>query len=134
MICARTSDGQGFPSTFTNGVETGIADTTPANGGAEAAFRPHELLEAALATCINITIDMYAKRHHLAVRSAETSVMLDRSQDGRAIFRYQIEIDGDLTEVEMERVRRSAKACSVHKTLLREISFEETLSPVGVES
>ena len=39
------------------------SDNTPDKGGKGAGFRPHELLEAALACCMNMSVRMYAESH-----------------------------------------------------------------------
>lgn len=43
---------------FTNGVHTATADTHKNGVGGGAGLRPHELLEAALASCMTITARM----------------------------------------------------------------------------
>lgn len=53
--------------------------TTPDKGGGNQGFRPHELLEAALATCMNIHLRMYAANHGIELGEVTTKVTLDRS-------------------------------------------------------
>lgn len=48
-----------FQAQFTNGVQVSVSDTTPDKGGGNLGFRPHELLEAALASCMNMSLRMY---------------------------------------------------------------------------
>jgi putative redox protein len=52
-----------------------IVDTTSGKGGYGDGFHPHELLEAALATCMNMTIRMYAQKH--AIISPRVSLFPD---------------------------------------------------------
>lgn len=40
-----------YATRFSDGVQEALADTTADKGGGGAGFRPHDLLEAALATC-----------------------------------------------------------------------------------
>lgn len=43
---------------FTYGGQFSVSDTTPGKGGGNLGFRPHELLEAALAGYMNMTLRM----------------------------------------------------------------------------
>jgi len=67
MICA-TSESIPFQTRFSDGEHEGLADTTADKGGGNSGFRPHDLLAAAVASCINMTVRMYAERH--AIRRA----------------------------------------------------------------
>ena len=48
-MISTTSEAQPFRVQFSNGKHTALADATQDKGGGESGFRPHELLEAALA-------------------------------------------------------------------------------------
>ena len=113
-----------FLTTFSNGGRQAPADVTAEYGGSGAGFRPHELLEAALATCVNMTVRMYAEAHGIVIGEVRTRVELDRSKPGETTLRYGVEIDGATPE-EKERLLRAAKACPVRKTLSQAIRFEE---------
>ncbi len=64
---------------FTNGLYNAYADTTEDKGGAGSGFRPHDLLEAALSTCLNMEIRIFAERHNIPLSEVHTDVQLDRS-------------------------------------------------------
>jgi putative redox protein len=51
-----------FDTWFTNGKHEGHCDAPVEKGGGDAGFGPHELLEAALAGCLNIWVRVYAGR------------------------------------------------------------------------
>lgn len=61
-----------------------MPDTTPDKKGANHGFRPHELLEAASASCMNMTFRMYAEIH--AIPLAGMSVVLCRGTGDRQVF------------------------------------------------
>ena len=109
---------------FSNGRETGRAETTPDKGGTGEGFRPHELLEAALATCMGITVRMYARDHGIPLDDVAVTVTLDGSREGGSVFRYSLEFQGDLTEAQREKLARAAAVCPVKRTLSKTISFE----------
>ncbi|MGO8760210.1 MAG: OsmC family protein [Terracidiphilus sp.] len=124
MICAKSQPAR-YRTHFSDGEHEGYADTTADKGGANSGFRPHELLEAALATCVSMTVRMYADRRNIPLRDVATKVSLDRTDPDAAVFRYEVEVTGDLTEEQKARLLGVASACPVSKTLSRRIRFEQ---------
>jgi putative redox protein len=108
---------------FSDGEHQGISDTTADKGGQHSGFRPHDLLEAALATCVGMTVRMYADHHGIPLRGVTANVTLDRGPD-EVVFRYEIELDGDLTAEQRDRLLRAAGACPVRQTLSKHIRFQ----------
>jgi len=80
---------------FTDGRHSASADTTPDKGGGESGFRPHDLLEAALATCMSMTATMYAVKHAIPLTWVLTKVTLDRSGSEPVVFRYSVELSDE---------------------------------------
>ncbi len=124
MITA-TSLGPDFQMEFTDGERTALSDTTAQWGGGGQGFKPHDLLEAALANCIGITVRMYAQKHGLALEGVSVRVSLDRQDPEKPVFRYGLELRGDLDEGARDRIMRAARACSVHKLLTKPLGFEQ---------
>jgi len=122
MICAK-SEAARYQTSFSDGEHACRADTTADKGGASSGFRPHGLLEAALATCVNMTVRMYADHHEIPLQAVTTRVSIDRADPARVVFRYEIDLAGDLTEQKKERLLGAASACPVRKTLSRKIEF-----------
>jgi putative redox protein len=123
MIRAQ-SESKPYQTRFTDGVHEAMADTTVEHGGNHDGFRPHDLLEAALATCTNMTVRIYAERHGIPLRSVATKVVLDRSKPEEPVFRYKIALDGDFTPEQKAKLLLAAGACPVRKTLSKPILFE----------
>jgi len=123
MIIA-TSDDPVYKTLFSDGEHQAVADTTKEKGGHGGGFWPHTLLEAALATCINITLRKYADKHAIPLSQAVTRVKLDRSRAGEAIFQYEVELLGDLTADQRNALLQAAGDCAVQQTLLRTLSFK----------
>jgi len=48
------SESTAYRCEFTNGNEVSYSDATAIKDGSQAGFRPHELLEAALANCLDL--------------------------------------------------------------------------------
>lgn len=118
-----TSDAARYRVIVSNGTHEIPVDTTSDKGGAGSPLGPHELLEAALASCLRITIRKYADFKGIPLTNVTSKVTLDRSQDGQSVFRYSYSFDGDLTDQQREGVHRIATACPVQKTLSNAVSF-----------
>ena len=123
MICAK-SDLTRYQTRFSDGKHEGVSDTTADKGGQHSGFRPHDLLEAALAACVNMTVRMYADNHGIPLRGVTTNVSLDRIHPDEVVFRYEVELDGELTEEQRNRLLQAAGACPIRKTLSKRIRFE----------
>jgi putative redox protein len=123
MIIAGSKDPP-YCTPFSDGEHTALADTTKEKGGSGGGFWPHTLLEAALATCINITVRKYADKHAIPLNAVATKVKLDRGRPEEAIFTYEVELRGNLTEEQREALLQVAGDCPVKQTLLRTVSFK----------
>jgi len=62
--------------------------------------------------------------HGIPPRGVTTRVSLDRTQPEEAVFRYEIGLDGELTDEQKDRLFRAASACPVRRTLSRRIRFD----------
>ena len=102
---------------FSNGEHTAHADLPAAKGGAGSGFGPHDLLEAALATCMTITVEMYAAKHGIPLESAAAEVRLDRTNPDAVGVIYLLTFQGSLTDDERDALRVAASKCPVQRTL-----------------
>lgn len=122
MIVTR-NQAEPYAVEFSDGKHTGLADAIAADGGREAGFKPFALLEASLATCVAITIRMYADRHEWDLPGLEVRVKLDQSRVDAPVLRYDIDFgSADLAPDIRERLLRVATACPVHKALSKPVS------------
>ncbi len=112
-----------FDSRFTNGKHEAHCDAPAAKGGGDAGFTPHELLEAALAGCINIWLRKYAAGHDIPLTGVMTQVVVDRETPGEAIFRFGVELNGAISEDQRRELLQAAHSCPLHQTLTGKISF-----------
>ena len=119
-----TSERPSYQSSFTNGQDVSIADTTSDKGGSGAGFRPHELLEAALACSINMTLRKFAEKHSIPLTSVSTTVKLDQNYPEEAIFNYSLELAGSLSESDRRLLTEAARSCPVLQTLSKKLSFQ----------
>ena len=101
------------------------ADTTPPAGRGDG-VRPHQLLEAAVAGCMAITLRMIADERGIALQSADVTVEIDRSHAEETVFRTTIELKGALSDAERSLLMKAVRLCPVRKTLSKRLSFVET--------
>ena len=123
MITAKSQD-QNYRVEFTDGLHTGVADVKEDKGGGNSGFRPHDLLEAALATCLNMWLRMYADEHGLSVARIETTVSLDRSLTDQVVFNYSVDISGSLSSAERQLLVSAAQSCPVRTTLSKKLTIQ----------
>ncbi len=107
---------------FSNGEHAADADLPAAKGGAGSGFGPHDLLEAALATCMTITVEMYAAKHGIPLESAAAQVRLDRNDPDAVALIYSLTFEGPLSEDQRESLRVAASKCPVRRTLMGRLS------------
>ncbi len=122
MIQAE-SQSQDYLTFFTNGEQESSADTTSDKGGSNQGFRPHELLEAALASCMNMTLRMKAQQTGIPLSQVRVSVSLDRSSPNRPTFAYRVVFPDSLTEQEQQTLLAAIENCPVRNTLSQGLCF-----------
>ncbi len=110
-----------------------ISDAHPSDGGQGKGPTPHELLEASLAGCKSITVQMYAQRKGWPLESVTVRVRHEhRAKEGSDQkahhFDVQIDLTGDLTDEQRQRLYEIASRCPVHKILESETVFVSELA------
>src|SRR5215471_14784452 len=79
---------------FRAGDNEGLADTIKDGAGGSAGLRPHELLEASLATCMAISARMALAAMGLAHGEASVRVRVHLEREESATrFRYELALD-----------------------------------------
>ena len=77
---------QAYRGVATNGPCQIQTDAPLAKGGGGTGFGAHELLEAALATCVNMAVRMHASAHGIPLQAVEASVRILRPDDETIVF------------------------------------------------
>ena len=116
-----------------------MADEPASSGGGDQGPDPYGYLAAALGSCTVMTLNMYARHKGLAVERVSCDVSHQRihaddcddcERDGGKVdvFERVIEIEGDLSPEQRERMLQIADRCPVHKTLENEIKVRSRLA------
>ncbi len=111
-----------YRTMFTDGKSEGFCDTTSDKGGSGSGFRPHDLLEAALASCINMNLRMFADKSKIRLDEVRVKVSLNRDDPEETVFEYEVELKGDLGPEE-RRMLAELGPCPVGKTMTKRISL-----------
>ncbi len=111
-----------------------LADESEDLGGNDFGPSPYELLNASLGACTAMTLRMYAQRKNWDLQEVKVHLSFDRSyfddctgceDDAKRLDHFDrvIELKGDLTQEQKQRLLEIAERCPVHKTLSSETRF-----------
>jgi putative redox protein len=95
-----------------------VADVLPPSGR-DAGPTPHDLYDAALASCKAITVALYAARKGIAVEDVEVRVERDssRERDGVYTLSVRLRIGGPMSEPQLRELESVALKCPIHKLM-----------------
>ena len=103
-----------------------LSDAEVSKGGSGTGPSPHEYLGAALAACTSMTLKMYAGRKEMKLDNAIVTVDIERHDDVET-FSREIQLEGNLSAEEKERLLEIANKCPIHKALAGQIQIKTQL-------
>ena len=103
-----------------------LSDAEVSKGGSGTGPSPHEYLGAALAACTSMTLKMYAGRKEMKLDNAIVTVDIERHDDVET-FSREIQLQGNLSAEEKERLLEIADKCPIHKALAGQIQIKTQL-------
>lgn len=106
------------------------ADEPAANGGADTAPTPMQIMLSALGACTAITLQMFASRKQWPLTHVDVDLKLNpegKPADGNQITR-SITLHGELDDEQRQRLLQVANACPVHKLLEGKIEIPTSLT------
>ncbi|MDO9632680.1 MAG: OsmC family protein [Humidesulfovibrio sp.] len=116
---------ENFMATFTDGTHEALVDTPVSNGSKFAGFTPPSLLEASLATCINLIVRVAAENHGIPLAGIKVQVSLNTANKDETVFEYSMALEGELTDDQRTTLRHAANGCPVKKILSGAVSFKD---------
>lgn len=123
-MTTATSDGAAYRTVVRRGDLQLVSNTVKDGIGGTDGFRPHDLLEAALAACMNITARMAAEKAGVALEQVTTEVRLERTGEGPVTFKCSLSVSGDVPDEKRAAIAVAVAQCPVRRTLSRGIQFE----------
>jgi putative redox protein len=99
-----------------------IADELTEVNGKDLGPAPGDYVCMGLASCTAITLRMYAERKQWVVNSISVKVTLVKAADmpsAKNTFYCEVKLEGDLNAEQQMRMMEIAKACPIHKLLLK---------------
>ena len=103
-----------------------LSDAEVSKGGSDTGPSPHEYLGAALAACTSMTLKMYAGRKEMKLDNAIVTVDIERHDDVET-FSREIQLQGNLSAEEKERLLEIVHKCPIHKALAGQIQIKTQL-------
>jgi putative redox protein len=109
-----------------NGRHDLITDEPASLGGADTGPAPHELLPAALASCISTMVALYANRHGWALEGLSVDVEYDNEATPRRMT-ARVHLPAGLTDDQVARLRRVAETCPVGRAFQAGFVLDEQI-------
>jgi putative redox protein len=103
-----------------------ITDEPVEVGGDGSAPAPHELLPAALASCVSTTLVMYARRKGWELGEVRVDVSYDHHATPRRAD-ITIGLGADLSAEQLALLEKVAAACPVRRSIETEFEFNEQI-------
>ena len=118
-IVARRREGYAHDVEIEGGHEVRVDEPAGA-GGTDTGPSPTRLLGASLASCIAITVEMYAGRKGWDVGQVEVDVEMAYEGPVPTSFEVGLKLPGELDDEQRQRLLVIATKCPVHKVLAGE--------------
>jgi putative redox protein len=135
MKQATATRQSGFRHTVTMRQHETTVDEPQDKGGTDEGPAPLELLAASLASCVAITVEMYATRKGWDVGTLEVECSFTAAERGAPTkFDIVLRLPDSLSDEQVERLRVIAAKCPVHRTLEGEVMFDERVERVTLAS
>jgi putative redox protein len=119
-VVARRRDGYAHDVEIEGGAHRLTVDEPAEAGGADAGPSPTRLLAAGLASCIAITIEMYALRKGWELGAVEVEVDVEYEDFTPSSFAATVDLPKGLSEEQRQRLLAVARKCPVHRVLAGE--------------
>ncbi len=117
---ARRREGYVRDVEIEDGAHRLVVDEPVEAGGDDAGPAPTRLVAAALASCISITMEMYARRKGWDLGAVEVEVEIAYESHVPSSFAASIQLPPGLDDEQRERLLTIAGKCPVHRLLSHE--------------
>lgn len=118
-VATETITAGAFPTTVRVRAHTFTADVGEALGGTDSSPGPHDLFDAALATCKAMTALWYAKRKGIPLERVSTVVESSNAEERQGVYKLtvKVELHGPMTDDQRAAIHKAIAACPIHKLM-----------------
>jgi uncharacterized OsmC-like protein len=137
-------ESSGFLQEATSGRHRFQVDEPSTLGGSDRAPTPYDYLLAALGSCTSMTVGLYARGKKWPLKQVTVSLWHTRvhAQDCADCetkqgildrIEIQIDLEGELTQAQRDKLLEIAGKCPVHRTLKSEIDIRQRSAPSAIK-
>jgi putative redox protein len=130
-VVARRREGYVHDVEIEGGNHNLVVDEPLEAGGTDAGPAPTRLVAAGLASCIAITIEMYAQRKGWALGAVEVEVEVTYEDFTPSSFAATIRLPHGLSDGQRERLLAIAGKCPVHRVIASETPVSDQLEELA---
>lgn len=96
-----------------------VADTAIDGGGSDAGPSPHDLYDAALASCKALTVTWYANKKGLPLTDVRVECERDATEERHGVYKLttRLHLGGDLSDAQRAELFAVAAKCPIHKLM-----------------
>ncbi len=138
VVVQETGEGKFANAISVGGRHTLHADEPLSVGGNDSGPTPYDYLLSALGACKSMTMRMYADRKNWPLERARVTLRHDKihaedceaceTEEGKVDqFDVEIQIEGDLSEEQRQKIYDISNRCPVHQTLINDVSIVSKL-------
>ncbi|MDZ7681806.1 MAG: OsmC family protein [Fodinibius sp.] len=140
IIHAHLPSDEEFVTTLTAGSHELVADEpVTVEGGKDQGPDPYDYLLMSLGSCTLMTIKMYANRKGWQLddiymelrhnkRHDEDCEQCEDSKSKIDVIEKEVIIEGDLSDMQLDKILDISKKCPVHRTLIGDIKIESSIT------
>ncbi len=102
-----------------------VTDVGASEGGSDAGPSPHDIYDAALASCKALTVLWYAQRKKIDLLDIQVITERDDSQERQGTYRLRnvLKLEGNLSDAQRQELLAVAEKCPIHK-LMTQVNTE----------